>query len=135
MIRAFRVVACAGKLLGDALHGFRVDDSRNIGLVLDIDLVEHHILFTVLFALLTCAIHADVSVDAVASLVVVHLRAQARLLLAHVVLVGGPAHVIADQITSIVYQLLLSLLLCTVDARTLSQVLTRSILMRDRDFV
>lgn len=88
------VVADAGELLGDALHRFRVNDCSNVGLVLDVNLVQHHVLLVVLLTLLACAIGADVSVDTVA--VGVDLGAEARLLLADVVLVGGPAHVVAD---------------------------------------
>ena len=81
-----------------------------------------------MLALLARAIYADISVDAVARLIVVDLSAQAVLLLAHVVLVGGPTHVVANEIAAVVYQLLLPLLLAAVDAGTLAHVLTCSIL-------
>ncbi len=85
-------------------------NSGNVGLILDINLVQHYILLAVLLTFLARAINTYISVHTVASLKIVDLLTQAVLLLDHVILlVRRPAHIVANKIASVVDQLLLPL--------------------------
>lgn len=102
----------------------------DIGLILDVYLVQHHILFAVLLALLARAINTYISVHAVTGLKIVDLLTQTVLLLDHVILlVRRSPHIVTNKISSVVNQFLLSLLLRRVNARALAHTLSRSILM------
>ena len=99
-------------------------------MVLYVNLIKHDILLAKLLALLASPINTYVSVHAVAGLKVIDLLSHVTLLLYHVVLlIGRSAHIVPNQIASVVDQLLLSLLLSTVNVGPLCYSLSLSILM------
>lgn len=111
-----RVVASARKFFRNTLHRFGMIDCRYVRLIFYVNLVQHYVLLAILLALLACAVNADVPVHAVPRLKVIHLLTQTVLLLYYVVLdVGGGAHVVANEIASVVDQFLLPLLLGAVN--------------------
>jgi hypothetical protein len=123
------VVAGARKFFGNTLHRFRVIYSSNVGLVLDVNLVQHYILLAVLLAFLAGAINTNIPVHAVARLKVINLLAQTILLLHHVILlIRCSSHIVANQVATVVNQLLLSLLLSAVNTGPLAHILSLRIL-------
>jgi hypothetical protein len=98
LVRAISHSAMASirKLFGNALHSFGVDDSADVGLILDINLIQHHVLLCCILAFLTRSINANVSVDTISWWKVADLGSHAARLLAQMVLISRPPHIITN---------------------------------------